>query len=193
LYKDDWLTALIGDKSTTTPGARSKWPKSLEVVARSIQDSSFDEDIKYRLKSLLLLRHMMRFNQFFVRPFHPGTSDFLANFMGVPKEVASRFFCLFAEHTTKNGKSGYTGDKLQRDSRHIHLLLLYLIAHGRDMTVSSIEEFVNEVGTLNLNLATRLFNEAGCTTTKKGSDFSVSLSVPLTFPEPRLNRGKKKR
>jgi hypothetical protein len=197
LHKDDWVLALAGEenpKSFNGNSMRPKWPKTLREVVKGMENDVIDEERRYRLRALTLLRHMVRFHDMITRPFHAGTSDDLSKIMNVPKEVASRLFDLFAEPMGRNGRPGFVWNKQHKDSRHVHMLILFMMGHGKEMVLSSINEFASELQSMDVFTASMYLTQAGCTT-KKGTDGSLSatLRVPLTFPAPPRKRGGAKR
>ena len=210
---DGWAVALVeGPRSTATMYSNNKtnqsdsianavnnWPSSLVTIVNSLKDETNvqDKKVKHRLRIILLLRHVMKFHACAnKRQFISGTNEEAAKFFGIPKEVADRLLEIFAtpmEHCA-DGRTGFAFTKQLKDKRTVHALLLYMMAHGETMMVSSMQPFLNDME-LNLKLASKLLIEAGCTVRKnaEGNDISVALPVPLQFPRSKGTKAGGKR
>lgn len=113
----------------------------------------------------------------------------MSKYLGLPKAVSDRFLELFCVASYDRGRAGYATTKHLKDRRVIYTLVMYLLAHGKEMKVGSIEKLCLDMS-METKEATALYREAGCKCVKgKTGMISVSLSVPLSFPPPK--RGKK--
>lgn len=183
------------DNAETSTNTRIQWPASLVRLIDSLNGEKYinDKKVKHRVKVILLLRHVMKLHSYAnKRQFHQGTAEEVAKFLGIPKEVSDRLLTIFAtpmEHSI-SGKAGFAFTKQLKDKRTVHALLLYMMAHGDSMMVSSMKLFLSDME-LNLNLASKLLNEAGCTVKKntESNDISVALTVPLQFPRSKGTKG----
>jgi hypothetical protein len=118
-----------------------------------------------------------------------GSSGDMVKHLKIPADICNRFLELFSSPTQYQGSSGYAFTKQLKDKRVIYILILYLLAHGKDMKLPSINKLCEDIK-LELREAMNFVREAGCKCAKdKNGSLSVSLTVPLEFPPPK--RGKK--
>jgi hypothetical protein len=118
-----------------------------------------------------------------------GTPEELTKYLGLPQAVAARFLELFCVSTFDRGRAGYATTKNLKDRRVVFTLVMYLLAHGKEMKVGSIDKLCLDMS-IETKEAMSLYREAGCKCVKgKSGMVSVSLAVPLVFPNPK--RGKK--
>ena len=177
--KQGWKSALMD---------RSKWSESTAALINGIHDVD-KKGMKYRIKTLVFLNHLINFHNKCIKTFVKGTAAELAKFIKMPPDICNRFLELFAAPTQDQGSSGFAFTKQLKDKRVVHILILYLLAHGRDMKVASVNKLCDDIK-LEIRDAITLGREAGCKCIKdKSGILSISLSVPLEFPAPK--RGKK--
>ena len=120
----------------------------------------------------------------------------IAGRMRLPYDVAPHLLHLFstqhhnirsnAASTAPNSDAAtiatYSMDKPLKNKCLVHILLLYLIAHGKEMKVGSINGIAKTLH-LEMNVASNLLIQAGCTVAKKvGGTVAVTLKAPLKFP-----------
>lgn len=202
---DDWAKALMqgprlaskytDNNANNAAQTRHQWPSSLVRLIDLLKDEKNpnDKKVKHRIKIILLLRHVMKLHAYAnQRHFLKGTAEELAKVLAIPTEVSMQLLTVFAtpmEHSI-SGEAGFVFTKQLKDKRTAHALLLYMMAHGDSMMVSSMKVFLNDLE-LNLSLATKLLTEAGCSVKKhsEGNDISVALTVPLQFPRARGTKG----
>jgi len=172
-----------------------QWPTSLVQLIDSLKDekNTHDKRVKHRIKIILLLRHVMKLHAHTNQRYYlKGTAEELAKFLAIPKEVSIQLHTIFATPMvhSMSGAAGFAFTKQLNDKRSVHALLLYMMAHGDSMMVSSMKVFLSDME-LNLGHATKLLTEAGCTVKKHsdGNDISVALKVPLQFPRARGTKG----
>jgi hypothetical protein len=149
--------------------------------------------MKYRIKTIVLLNHLINFHKkcsktFISKTFMKGTAAELAKFMKIPPDVCNRFLQLFLAPTQIHGMSGYAVTKQLKDKCIVHILILYLIAHGRDMKVASINKLCEDIK-VEIRDAITIVREAGFKSAKDNLGcVSVSLTVPLEFPPPKRSK-----
>ena len=165
---------------------RGYWFGSIKTLFQAINLE--DRSASYQIKTGVLLNALMKFHQNCKKNYYWGTTEELAKKFAISKEMAPRFLELFATPTDERGREGFSFTKQLKDKRIVHLLILYLLAHGRNMKVPAIDVFCEDLQ-IELNVAGALLREAGCEVKKGKSGMSVSLKTPLTFPPPK--RGKR--
>lgn len=178
IHKDDWKDSF----------QKHPWPKStaalLDLVANPQKKSS-----KYQLKTILFVNHLLRFHNKASKKFIEGNLEEVAAIFGLPKPISDRFVELFSTPSNDRGNAGYAISKQHKDKRVLFTLVMYLLAHGKDMKCGSIDQLCKDMR-VELKDAILLYREAGCKCVKNKSGMtSVSLTVPLVFPPP--NRSKK--
>jgi hypothetical protein len=179
LAQDNWLEALT---------SREYWYDSVQTVLKAIKPDS--RSAKVQIKCAILLNHMIHFQRR-NRNITRGSTEEVAHFMKLPLEVCTRFLEIFTTPIKDDrGKDGYASSKSNRDKCLVHILLLYLMAHGRSMKTGNLKPIADDVK-IELDQAANLLRAAGCTV-KSGKNhvMSVALTVPLTFPPPKRGRGK---
>lgn len=178
----------------TSRGGR--WSKPVLEIFKTIQDPSHH---KYRIKCILLLQYMTHFYLYFARDKYATIKnisvDKLAGRMRLPYEVIPHLLSLFttqlqdtrASSTTNSDASEglnatYTMDKPHKNKCLAYILLVYIMTHGKEMKVGSINSMAKALQ-LELNIASNLLRQSGCTVAKKaGGTYAVSLNAPLKFP-----------
>lgn len=180
LHKEDWKEAMQGNYG---------WPESTRKLLDSIGNPQQKKGTKYQIKTICLVNYLIKFNNKASKKFMDGTPEELTKFLGLPKCISDRFLELFCAASYDRGRAGYATTKQLKDKRVIYTLVMYLLAHGKEMKAGSIEQLC-----LDMKLETRdavsFYREAGCKCVKgKSGHTSISLSVPLVFPNPK--RGKK--
>jgi hypothetical protein len=172
----DWKEALM---------SKGHWSPSVKGVLQGISLSK--KSAKFQIKIAVLLNHLIKFHEKTSKSQVSGTVEEVASFMHLPNDVCARFLELFAA-SLPGTRPGFGISRQQRDKRIISILILYVLAHGRDMKVGSINGIVKELK-MELKEAATILREAGFTIKKKsaagGSVMSVSLSTPLIFPAPK--------
>jgi len=173
----DWRDHLTG---------RGFWFGSVKKLLNTINME--DRKAPHQIKSAVLLNQLMKFHQNANKNFFYGTPEELAKKFAISNDLAPRFLELFATPSNDRGKDGYSITRPLKDKRLIHILIVYLIAHGREMMVGSIDAFCEDLQ-CEVSTASMLLREAGCAVKKSKAGTSVSLKTPLAFPPPR--RGKR--
>lgn len=176
MNQDSWLVALT---------SRGRWADSVQTALESIPPHS--PHAKYQIKCAVLLNHMIKFYNECKRGFVQGSIEEASKKWFLPAEVVRRFFELFTvSMTNQAGIDGFATSKQNKDKCLVHIFLLYLMAHGRTMSVGNIRAVADDVR-IEISDAGNLLRAAGCTVTKKSgsSIMSAALAVPLTFPNPK--------
>lgn len=179
LAQDNLFEALTG---------RGHWYESVQSVLKAVATNS--PSAKYQIKCAILLNHMIHFQRR-SRNITRGSVEEIAQFMKLPLEITTRFLELFTTPITDDrGQEGYASSKQNKDMCLVHILLLYLMAHGRSMKTGNLKPITDDVK-IELGEAANLLREAGCTVKSAGNNvMSAALTVPLTFPPPKRGRGK---
>lgn len=178
INKDDWKDSFQKHPWSSSTSAL------LDLVANPQKKSS-----KYQLKTILLVNHLLRFHNKASKSFVDGNQEELSKMFGLPKPISDRFLELFSTPSNDRGKAGFAISKQHKDKRVVFTLVMYLLAHGKEMKCGSIDQLCKDMR-VEIKDAILLYREAGCKCTKDKSGMtSVSLSVPLVFPTPK--RGKK--
>lgn len=167
---------------------RGHWNKStLNVLTTVNGNVKKSKRLKYQIKTILLLRYLTQFHNRCFKLFLSGTEQQIAKSVGIPDVVCSRFLSLFATPTNERGRDGFSITKQLKDKRTIHLLILYVLSHGKAMKVGSINSLCQDIK-LEVTDAARLLLQAGFKCKKNSSNgiISTSLSVPLTFPKVKI-------
>ena len=178
---DDWKEALQGKRP---------WPESTKALLNSIANPLTKKSAKYQIKTIVLVNHLVKFHNKATKKFMDGSQEELSKYLNLPREVSDQFLELFCVPTHDRGRAGFATSKQLKDKRVIFTLIMYLLAHGKEMKGGSIEKLCEDMR-LETKDAMNLYREAGCTCIKnfKTGMVSVSLKVPLEFPPPK--RGKK--
>lgn len=178
INKDDWKDAL----------QRWPWPQSTKKLLDLVSDPQ-KKGAKYQLKTICLVNHLVKFHNKASKKFMEGNTEDLAKKLQLPAPVAVRFLELFSVPSYDRGRSGYATSKQLKDKRLVYTLVMFLLAHGKEMKAGSIDDLCKDLS-IEVKEAVNLYREAGCKCVKSKSGMvSVSLSVPLIFPPPK--RGKK--
>ena len=178
----EWIDSLLGTK-----GYR---PPSIVTLLKSIDPSK--KSSQYRMKVTYLLFSTLRFHKRLQRRgiIEGASVDDCVSGLHITHEVGLRLFELFTTQVEGKEGGGYSISKQQKDKLHSYILILYVIAGGKDMKVASINQLCKDMNNLDTKSASLLMREAGFLVKKSASgDVGASLSVPITFPPPR--RGKK--
>jgi hypothetical protein len=178
LAQDDLLEALA---------SRGYWCDSVKTVLKAIKPDS--PSAKYQIKCAILLNHMIHFQRR-IRNITRGSTEEVAQSLKLPLEICTRFLKLFTTPITDDrGEDGYASSKANRDRCLVHILILYLMAHGRSMKTGTLKPIADDAK-IELVQAANLLRAAGCTVTSgKNNVMSAALTVPLTFPPPKRGRG----
>ena len=179
LRKDDWKEALQ---------SKSQWNTSTKKLIEKIDDPN-KKGVKYLVKTVCLVQHLIRFHNRASKNFMDGSLEDVTRFLGLPYDVANRFLALFCVPAHDRGRAGFATSKQLKDKRVVYTLVMYLLAHGKNMKVDSVQDICNDLR-LPLKDCMMLYREAGCKCIKdKAGKVSVRLQVPIEFPGPK--RGKK--
>ncbi|KAL7531025.1 hypothetical protein ACHAXR_003810 [Thalassiosira sp. AJA248-18] len=179
--ESDWIGALLGKKK----GFR---PPSIVALLESIDPAK--KGSSYRIKAAFFLFLAYKFHgKLQRRGMIEGASlDDCVSALYVPHEVGLRLFELFTSQMDGN-EGGYIASKQQKSKLTAYILILYMIASGKDMKVTSINQLCKDMK-LDGKEATLVLRESGFVVKKNGAgNMGVSLSVPLKFPPPK--RGKR--
>ncbi len=182
IHQEDWKEAIEG---------KYPWPKSTSALLGNIANTNLKKGtrFKYQVKTICLVNHLVKFHNRASKKFMDGSQEDLAKYLGLPIAVSNRFLELFCAPSYDHGRAGYATTKQLKDKRVIYTLVMYLLAHGKEMKAGSIEQLCMDMK-LETKDAVNFYREAGCKCVKgKTGHTSVSLSVPLVFPPPK--RGKK--
>ena len=178
IHKDNWKESL----------QKWPWPDSSAKLLDLVKDPQ-KKGAKYQIKTICLVNHLVKFHNRASKKFMDGTSEDMVKYLGLPKSVSDRFLELFCVASHDRGRAGYSTTKNLKDRRVVYTLVMYLLAHGKEMKVGSIEKLCLDMS-METKEAINLYREAGCKCVKgKTGTVSVSLAVPLVFPNPK--RGKK--
>ena len=181
--------------------------KVLTDMVGSLEPGTGTSVIRSKVKVLVLLNHMLRFYKKFAhvaynshgKQFRGKGSDHVigvSRCTGVPHEICDRFLDCFAG--TAGERGGYVVTKQRIDSLLVHILILYVIVHGREMKISDIMDVCDDIK-VDAKKSVDLLKEAGFTCVPKKDketkniSIRVKLTVPLTFPPPKKKRAKSKK
>lgn len=179
IRKEDWKEAFQNS---------GRWSASTSKLLNLVSDPN-RKGSKYQLKTICLVNHLVNFHNKASKKFIQGTVDEIVKYLGLPRAVADRFLEVFCVASFDRGRAGFAVTKQLKDRRVVYALIMYLLAHGKEMKVGSIDELCQDMS-IETKDAMNLYREAGCKCVKgKTGAVSVSLSVPLQFPPPK--RGKK--
>jgi len=182
----EWITNLLGrggkSKKTYIPDSISELLHNLDPIHKKSHHS--------QVKTVFFLFLLMRFqHKISNRKRINGDYNECLRQTRTPAEVGARLLELFMTPMESGGESGYACTSVHLDKLHTYILVLYVIASGKDMKVSSVNQLLKDIK-LDEKRGAMIYREAGFTVKKSGSgDVGVSLSVPLTFPPPK--RGKR--
>eukprot|EP00979_Chaetoceros_neogracilis_P018534 scaffold10766_cov554-Chaetoceros_neogracile.AAC.2 len=178
INQDDWKEAL----------QKWPWPESTAKLLDLVSDPS-RKGAKYQLKTICLVNHLVKFHNRASKKFMDGSAEEMVKYLGLPKAIADRFLELFCVASYDRGRAGYATTKQLKDRRVIYTLVMYLLAHGKEMKAGSVDKLCLDMS-METKDAINLYREAGCKCVRgKSGMVSVSLVVPLVFPNPK--RGKK--
>lgn len=178
IHKENWKESL----------QKWPWPDSSAKLLDLVKDPQ-KKGAKYQIKTICLVNYLVKFHNRASKKFMDGTSEDMVKYLGLPKSVSDRFLELFCVASHDRGRAGYSTTKNLKDRRVVYTLVMYLLAHGKEMKVGSIEKLCLDMS-METKEAINLYREAGCKCVKgKTGMVSVSLAVPLVFPNPK--RGKK--
>ena len=171
---DDWREAFQHE--------RPPWLESTKALLERIDTNK--KKSKYQLKTIVLVNYLVRFHIRATEMFLEGSYEEVAEYLDLPREISDRFLFLFYTPSSDHGKAGFTTTEQLKDRRVVYTLVMYLLAHGKEMKVRSIEKLCEDM-IIDTKDAMSLYREAGCICIKKHV-ISVRLSVPLTFPSPKI-------
>ena len=114
---------------------------------------------------MLLVHFLVRFHNKASKKFIDGTHEEMAKYFSLPREISDRFLGFFCVPTHDKGRAGFATTKQLKDKRVVYTLVMYLMAHGREMKVGSIEQICEDMK-LEVKEAMNLYREAGCTCVK---------------------------
>jgi len=178
INQDDWKEAL----------QKWPWPESTAKLLDLVSDPN-RKGAKYQLKTICLVNHLVKFHNRASKKFMDGSAEEMVKYLGLPKAIADRFLELFCVASYDRGRAGYATTKQLKDRRVIYTLVMYLLAHGKEMKAGSVDKLCLDMS-METKDAINLYREAGCKCVRgKSGMVSVSLVVPLVFPNPK--RGKK--
>ncbi len=166
------------------------WNASVMKLVKAINVDS--DDCKDRYTCALLTNHAIRFyssNQ--KRKSVTPVNLTQAKYFGIPVEVASQWMKLFTtSEPGEDGKMRHVMSKQDKDRCVVHVLLLFIMAHGKAMKIPDIKPIANDLK-VPINDCAQILRLAGCQVVKKGNALSVALTTPLTFPRPKRSVNKK--
>jgi len=178
----DWIGALLGANG-------SHRPQSLTTLLESIDPAK--KGSNYRIKVVFFLFLVLKLHTKIQRGrggiIEGGSLDDCISKLYVPHEVGMRLFELFmsANEGGGDGAVGYVASQQQKTKLSAHILILYVIASGKEMSVSSVNQLCRDMK-VDVKEASLVLREAGFTVKKNGArDVGATLSVPLKFPPPK--------
>ena len=175
---DEWKEAIQG---------RFPWRTSTRELLDLIMDTN-KKHAKYQIKTMLLVHYLVKFHNRASKKFMGGSQEELAKYLGLPSEISNRFLALFCTPTYDRGRAGFATTKTLKDRRVVYTLIMYLLAHGKEMKIGSIQNLCEDLK-LEVKDAISLYRQAGCVCSKNSKGMvSVSLSVPLQFPPPKNSK-----
>jgi hypothetical protein len=178
IHKDDWKEAIK---------QKGKWSESTSMLLKLVSDPN-KKGAKYQIKTICLVNHLINFHNKTNKKFIAGSVDEIVKFLGVPKALGDRFLELFCVASFDRGRAGFAITKQLKDRRVIYTLVMYLLAHGKEMKAGSIDQICMDMS-IETKDAMTLYREAGCNCVRgKTGMVSVSLSVPLQFPAPKRKK-----
>jgi hypothetical protein len=182
-HKDDITDAIVG----IVYG--SDWyPSVRKIVDEVSPESKFAKD---RFTCALLLNWLIKFyDNNHKRRTIPTPNETKATYYGIPVEVASRWVTNFTTSVAEDdGKVSHAMSKQNKDKCIVHALLLFMMAQGNTMKISSIKPIAEDMK-VPVNDCAQMLRLAGCTITKKAATLSAALKTPLTFPQPKRGGGR---
>jgi A49-like RNA polymerase I associated factor len=160
------------------------WQPSVLKLVKSINIEA--SDCKDRFTCALLANDFMRFyasNQ--RRKSIPSVDPAKKTHFGISIEVASRCVELFTTEAPGNdGTVSHAMSKQDRDRCVVHILLLYMMAHGTAMKIPDLSNIAQDMK-LPVNDCAQILRLAGCQISKNGQTLSAVLKTPLQFPRPK--------
>ncbi len=164
--------------------SRHTWAESCKVLLKSVIGSAKKSGMaKSQVKATLVLNYLITFHNKCFKNSLPAEN--VSKFVGIPRIICEKFVELFAIQSFERDRPVYKITKQLKDKRIVYILILYILAHGKAMKVSTINTLCQDVK-LETTDAARLLIQAGfkCSRDKAG-DIASSLTVPLTFPKPK--------
>jgi len=189
----DWIDALLGKNKSHRPQSITNLLSTINPTTpkKTNKGGGGGGGANYRIKVAFFLFLTLKFHTKLQRKngvIEGATLDDCITELYVPHDVAARLIELFASEMD-GPNNGYVMSKQQKSKLTAHILILFVIASGNEMKVSSINQLCRDIK-LDEKEAMLFLREAGFTVKKSGGgDIGVSLSVPLTFPPPK--RGKR--
>lgn len=203
------------------PEARGWTPATLDCLKRvaPLAKEAEDEEttgksprstIKYQMRCVLLLKHLIKFHRTFIKGRGaPGLQDHQNIWHGIPREMATHWLSTFATpQIERNDRSIPELGTQKQESRVpwfvvapanmdkliIQIMLVYLMARGgKKMMVDDITPIVADLD-VDIKKAGNCLRLAGATVTYVAATkkHKAELKVPLTFPQPkRGGRGRR--
>ena len=187
----DWIDALLGKNKSHRPQSITNLLSNINPTTPKKTKKGGGGGANYRIKVAFFLFLTLKFHFKLQRKngvIEGATLDDCITELYVPHDVAARLIELFASEMD-GPNNGYVMSKQQKSKLTAYILILFVIASGNEMKVSSINQLCRDIK-LDEKEAMLFLREAGFTVKKSGGgDIGVSLSVPLTFPPPK--RGKR--
>lgn len=160
---------------------RGEWHDVVKTILNSISLES--PNAKQQIKTCILLNSLLTF-QFKRKTIMRGTAEQVARKIKISKELCQRFLELF---TSPLEKGGFGTSKEEKAKCLLFILILFIIAQGREMKVNTIKP-IAEACKMELIQAAISLREAGFTVQSNG--MGAALKVPLTFPGPKKRGGR---
>lgn len=172
-----WLDALC---------SKGNWPALIRQILSGI--SIEHTSALYQIKTTVLLKHLMSFYRAFKKSFVIGTVEVISSSACIPTPACVRFLELFCSSTSRGGKDGFDMTPQSKDACVIHILVLFVIAHGPKMKVEDISVLCEDIK-VEVPKASNMLREAGFVLRKNTSEMvSATLNIPLKFPPPKMRR-----
>ena len=165
--------------------SRNTWAKSCKTLLKSVIGNAKKSGMaKSQVKATVVLNYLIIFHNKCFRNMLPATED-VSKHVGIPRVICDKFVELFAIQSFDRDRPVYRIPKQLKDKRIIYILILYILAHGKAMKVSTINTLCQDIK-LDTTDAARLLVQGGfkCSKDKRGN-IGSSLTVPLTFPKPK--------
>lgn len=160
-------------------------PESIKELLQNL-DPIHKTDHISRVKTIFFLFLTMRFQAKISqkRRILGGTEDDCIIQTRAPLQVGARFLELFMSPIVVKQEHGFSISDAQFDRLLAYIFILYVIASGKDMKVSSINQFCKDIK-IDDHKAIQVYRGAGFTVKNGADGIGVHLTVPLTFPPPK--------
>jgi hypothetical protein len=165
------------------------WSNCVVNIVKEISPET--KSANNRLTCAMLLNYLIKFyNSNHHREIIPKPNETKHVYFGIPVEVASRWIDSFTTVVTDDqGKVNHAMSKANKDKCIVHALILFMMAQGESMKISSIKPIADDLK-VTVNDCAQMLKLAGCSLSKKGSAVCAALKTPLTFPPPRRAVGR---